>query len=73
MVLSWSKTRRKKANTPLPISSLSRDVAETELKSASLTKSMAVGFIRRKTATLLTTLWLRRPKWIANALMEKTG
>jgi len=32
-----------------------------------------VGFIRRKTATLLTTLWLRRPKWTANALMEKTG
>jgi hypothetical protein len=34
---------------------------------------MTAGFIRRKTATLLTTLRLRRPKWIASALMEKTG
>jgi len=34
---------------------------------------MTAGFIRRKTATLLTTLWLSRPKRIANALMEKTG
>jgi len=56
LVLSWSKTRWKKANTPLPISSLSRDVAETELKSASLTNVMAFGFSRRKIATLLTVL-----------------
>jgi len=48
-------------------------MAETELKSASLTKSMTLDFIRRKTATLLTTLWINRPKMIANVLMEKPG
>jgi hypothetical protein len=34
---------------------------------------MTVEFILRKTATLLITLWVSKPKWIANALMEKNG
>ena len=48
-------------------------ITETELKSASFTKSMTVGFILRKTATLLITLLSQHAQWIASVLVEKTG